>query len=144
MQMEYLSHRRNASSEENYQQRAVGGKKSNHLSTLPFWSAGLCFGADQHSPDANAPVMIDPDAMEYDLRSELRTVIVERDAARRDMVAFQRKDFWGPFDEPWEMLCKLSVERNSVKVVEWLTRSPAITSSADSFGSAGSNPVLDE
>jgi hypothetical protein len=30
-----------------------------------------------------------------------------------------------------------------VKVVEWLTRSPAITSKADAFGRAGSNPVLD-
>jgi hypothetical protein len=30
---------------------------------------------------ADQPVMIDPDAMEDDLRSDLRTVIVERDAA---------------------------------------------------------------
>ena len=33
-----------------------------------------------------------------------------------------------------------------VKVVEWLTRSPAIgfPKSADAFGRAGSNPVLDD
>jgi hypothetical protein len=37
----------------------------------------------------DGPDMCDPDAMEDELRSELRTVIVERDAARRDMVAFQ-------------------------------------------------------
>jgi hypothetical protein len=40
---------------------------------------------------ADQPVMIDPDAMEGDLRTELPTVIVERHAARRDMVAFQQQ-----------------------------------------------------
>jgi hypothetical protein len=40
---------------------------------------------------ADRPDMSDPDAMEDELQSELRTVIVERDAARRDLVAFQQQ-----------------------------------------------------
>jgi hypothetical protein len=38
--------------------------------------------------------------------------------------------------------CKKYPFRPRDNVVEWLTRSPAITSTADSFGSAGSNPVV--
>jgi hypothetical protein len=40
---------------------------------------------------ADRPVMVDPDAMEDDLRSELQTVLTERDAARRDLLTFQQQ-----------------------------------------------------